>query len=215
MRVRDHVALSTAASTLLVPWLRSAVVIPWAASILIDVDHFLFFAVHERSLDAHKAVRYFNQAQPAQHAGTRVLHHPLVLLMAFALLGRWRWARLLLLGMVLHVGLDSVHGLRLRAVRAAALQRDSATCQRCGAQGPAIVAHLFRQPCLLPSYRPDNFISLCPRCHESAHAKGNSTLSIARALPVSGSGSPTQRGEGEEAQGTETRSPHAGTRACG
>lgn len=196
MRVRDHVALSTAASAVLFPWLRRAVVLPWAASILIDVDHYLFASVRERTLDPRKAVRYFNQAQPEQHAGTRVLHHPLVLLLALALFGRWRWARLILLGMAFHVGLDVFHGIRTREARRAALLRDDHTCQRCGAHGADIVAHLFRERHLLPTYRPEDLISLCAHCHELAHAKGNDTV-ITTDLPMVAAGtSPAQRGDG-------------------
>lgn len=183
MRVRDHVAISTAASVALFPWLRRAIFVCWVSSIMIDVDHYLFFSVHERTIDPRKAVRYFNQAQPAQHAGTRVLHHPLVLLLLFALLGRWRWARLMLLGMAFHVGIDVFHGTRLRAVRSVALRRDGQTCQRCGAQGTDIVAHMFRQPRLLPAYRPEDLICLCSACHERAHAQGIEWL-IVRGNPA-------------------------------
>jgi hypothetical protein len=48
--------------------------------------------------------------------------------------------------------------------RAAALARDGFTYQHCGAQGPEIVAHLWHQPCLLPSRRPEHFTSLCSAC---------------------------------------------------
>jgi hypothetical protein len=176
VRVRDHIALSTAGAVLLYPRLRGAVLGPWAASILIDVDHYLWFCLRQRRLNPLAAVRFFNQAQPPQYFQTRLLHSPAVLLVLL-LLGRLpsaptrrrttAWA---LLGMAFHVGLDAYDTARRRRTRAAALDRDGSTCQRCGAQGPGVVAHLWRQPCLLPSYRREHFTSLCGACHEAAHA---------------------------------------------
>lgn len=178
MRVRDHVLLSTGGASLLYPWIRGRVIIPWAASILIDLDHYLWFCMHERSMDLRQAVRYFNQAQPSKHAGTRLLHHPGVLLLLLILSARWRWAALLLTGMTFHIGLDIYHNSRLDRAREAALHRDRRTCQQCGVWGPSVVAHQWGQPRLLPSYRPDYLTSLCARCHEVAHVKARSNRHI-------------------------------------
>ena len=167
MRVRDHAALSTASAALLYPWLRGAVIGPWAASILIDADHYLWFCLHGRSLNPLAAVRYFHQAQSDQHRGTRLLHSPAVLLLLSAT--RWRRAAL---GMAFHVGLDTYHRARTAHARAAAMRRDRFTCQVCGTQEPSVVAHLGHQPWLLPSYRIEHFTSLCSSCHEAAHARG-------------------------------------------
>jgi hypothetical protein len=169
VRVRDHVFLSTGGAAFLVPWLRGKVFIPWAASILIDVDHYLWFCVHERSVDPLQAVRFFDRAQQPQYAGTHRLHHPAMLLLLLVLSARWRWAELLLIGMAFHVGLDVYHTARLNAARCVALRRDRSTCQTCGARGPDVVAHQRHQPPLLPSYRPEHLISLCSECHEVAH----------------------------------------------
>jgi len=168
VRVRDHLALSTAGAVLLYPRLRGAVLGPWAASILIDVDHYLWFCWRQRRLNPQAALRFFNQAQPPQHGRTRLLHSPAVLL-GLLLLTRRRTTAGVLLGMAFHVGLDRYDTARRRQTRAAALARDGFTCQHCGAQGPGVVAHLWHQPCLLPSYREEHFISLCGACHEAAH----------------------------------------------
>src|SRR5919109_1135990 len=85
VRVRDHVALSSAGAALLFPWLRGRVLGPWAASILIDVDHYLWYCLRQRRLNPLAAVRYFNQAQPPQHRQTRLLHSPAVLLVLLLL----------------------------------------------------------------------------------------------------------------------------------
>ena len=41
MRIQEHVKLSTAAAFAALPWLKKDVWIPLAASVLIDVDHYL------------------------------------------------------------------------------------------------------------------------------------------------------------------------------
>ena len=183
MRVRDHVAISTMGAAVLYPRLGGAVLGSWAASILIDVDHYVWFCLHQRRLNPRAAVRFFNQAQPPQHPQTRLLHSPVVLLLL--LLGaRRRGAAAALLGMAFHVAMDIYDAARRDRARAAARARDGFTCQHCGAQGPAVVAHLWRQPWLLPSYRPEYFTSLCGACHEAAHAGKMRCLSGSATVPV-------------------------------
>src|SRR6266571_4711299 len=48
MRVRDHVAISSAGAALLYPVVGRAVVGGWLASILIDADHYLWFCLKHR-----------------------------------------------------------------------------------------------------------------------------------------------------------------------
>jgi hypothetical protein len=169
MRVRDHVAFSTAGAALLLPKLGASVLVPWTASILIDADHILWFFVHERSVSPGAALKYFNGATPAQHAATRILHCPWVLGTVAVLGVGWRGARLLALGMIFHAALDGYHQARTAHARRVALRRDGYTCQRCGAHGTGVVAHLWRQPWLFPSYRTECLVSLCYTCHRDAH----------------------------------------------
>jgi len=169
VRVRDHMLLSTGSATLLYPWLRRRVLVPWAASMLIDADHYLWFCLHKRTWNPMGAMRFFNQAEPPQHIGTRLFHHPGTLLLTLLLGVRYRWAVLIGLGLAFHTSLDTYHETRLNRLRPAVLRRDRHTCQQCGARGPGVVAHLAHQPKLLPSYRLEHFVSLCPRCHEQAH----------------------------------------------
>jgi len=172
MRVRDHVAISSGAAALLYPRLGRSVVIPWAASIFIDVDHYVWFLIRYRRLNPVAAVRVFNSAEAPKHSATRPLHHPAAVL-SLLLLGRHRRAAVLaLLGMVFHIGLDSYHRARMAEAQAAVLNRDHLTCQVCGAQQADVVAHVWRQPALLPSYRVEHLVTVCAGCHEAAHAKG-------------------------------------------
>lgn len=176
MRLRDHLALSTVAAGLLAPALGRKTWLPWAASVLIDVDHLAWYSLHTRSLDPVAAMRYFNGARPEQRGRIRALHLPWSLAAIAALGVSSRAARLILLGMLFHVTLDSYHLVRSNRARRATLRRDGGVCQACGACGPDVVAHLWRQPRLLPSYDIGHFVSLCPTCHERAHREGTARV---------------------------------------
>lgn len=171
MRVRDHIALSTTGAALVHPRSRRGALGLWAGSVLIDVDHYLWFCVRERRLNPVEAMRFFGEAHPPQHAATRALHSPLAPL-AFLLLGVRRRALLWVgLGMLLHIALDLQHAVRMDEARAAALERDAFACQVCGRRGPDIETHLRRQPWVLPSYEVDNLTAICAPCHQAAHAE--------------------------------------------
>jgi hypothetical protein len=171
MRVRDHIALSTAGAALLHPWLRRGAVGLWAGSVLVDIDHYLWFCLTERRCNPTAAMRFFNEADPPQHAATRALHTPVAPL-ALVLAGTRRRALLpVALGMALHLALDMQHELRMDEARAAAMERDDFSCQACGTRASHVATHLRRQPWLLPSYDEQNLVSLCSPCHEAAHAR--------------------------------------------
>jgi 5-methylcytosine-specific restriction endonuclease McrA len=171
VRVRDHIALSTAVAGLTAPYLGRGVLRLWAGSVLVDADHYVWFCVRRRHLSPLAAMRFFNQAHPPQHRSTRLFHNP-VALAALLLSGAHRRGLLLVaLGMSLHVALDARHEARMDEARAAALERDDFCCRACGARAPALDTHIWRQPWLLPSYGPENVISLCARCHEIAHLR--------------------------------------------
>lgn len=170
MRVHDHIALSTAAAALLYPVAGKRVLGAWAASILIDGDHYIWYAVKHRNPNPVDAYRFFNEANPPQHAATHFLHTPAALALAVMAGMAKRQLMPVAIGVVAHLAMDDFHRTRVARARLATLRRDEFTCQWCGAQSPDVVAHLDRQPAVLPSYRLENFITLCPSCHEAAHA---------------------------------------------
>jgi hypothetical protein len=171
MRVRDHVLISAAAAAAAAPFIGRGVVALWAGGVLIDADHYVWFCLRQRCVNPVAALRFFNEANPPQHPGTRLLHSPVALV--FVLLLGLRQRRLLpvALGMGLHAALDVQHVTRMNRARFVALARDGYSCKACGPATPAVTAHLQRQPLLLPSYRAQNLIALCGPCHESAHAR--------------------------------------------
>jgi hypothetical protein len=172
VRVRDHIALSTAGAAALRPWLGRDVLGFWTGAVLVDVDHYAWFRVRQGRWSPVSAMRFFNQAHAPQDSTTRMLHSPFALL-AVLLFGVCR-RRLVsvALGMGLHVALDVHHDARMDQARAAALERDDFTCQACGARTPDVGTHLRRQPLLLPSYSTQDLISLCGPCHDTAHRCG-------------------------------------------
>ncbi len=170
MRVRDHVALSVAAATLLHSRGGRRVLIGAAASVLLDVDHYLYYCLRYRRLDPRAAVRFFNQPDSPHAAATRCLHTALPLMALFLVAARWRPALPVALGAAAHVALDAQHEARMELARLEALRRDDYTCGRCGRRDAGIGTHILRQPLLLPSYAAENLTTLCQSCHGAAHA---------------------------------------------
>jgi hypothetical protein len=170
MRVRDHIALSTTGAALAHPWLRGDALRLWAGSVLIDVDHYLWFCLRERRSNPAAALRFFNEADPPQHAATHALHTPLAPLVLLLLGLRRRALFWVGLGMALHIALDLQHEARMDRARATALERDDFTCQACGTVAADVGTHLRTQPFLLPSYEPQHLVALCGSCHEAAHS---------------------------------------------
>ena len=132
MRVRDHLVLSAAGAALLSPWAGGSALGLVAGGVLIDADHYAWFCLRQRSVNPAAAVRFFNEAGPPQHARTRALHSPLVLL--GALLAGIHQRRLLpvALGMSLHVALDAHHRARMDKARDIALVRDGFPARHAG-----------------------------------------------------------------------------------
>jgi hypothetical protein len=170
MRVRDHIAISTAAAVLSRRWLGRNALALWAGAVLIDSDHYLAFYLQESRVSPAAALRFYGGPAPSEHWATRVFHAPAAVLTVLGLGMRRRPLSALGFGMGLHVILDAGHEARMSHTRTAALERDQHTCQGCGARTAHVGTHLAQQPWLLPSYRPANVVSLCGPCHELAHA---------------------------------------------
>lgn len=173
MRVQEHLKLSTAAALATAPWLKKDIWIPFAASIFIDVDHYLWYAVTHHTLSLRAAVRYFGQADPPQLPEARLFHHPLVLvtLLFLAVRLRSRLLALVVSGLLFHVSLDAIHVAKMSHLKSSLSQQASNTCPECGQQFDALQLHTQHFATnLLDRYNPQHFIVLCPTCHERAHA---------------------------------------------
>jgi hypothetical protein len=170
MRVRDHIAISSAAAVLSRRWIGRNASLLWAGAVLIDSDHYFAFCLQEGRVSPTAALRFYNRPVVPEHWAARAFHTPVAVLAVFCLGARMRPLTVLGFGMGLHVMLDTVHEARMDHARAVALYRDRHTCQMCGAHAGHVGTHLSRQPWLLPSYRPQNVVSLCTPCHVLVHA---------------------------------------------
>jgi hypothetical protein len=175
MRVRDHFALTTAGAAALGRRLHGGAFGLWAGGVLLDVDHYVWFCARHRTWDPVAAVRYFNAANVPQDPATRLLHSRAALVLILLLGTRRKRALPIALGMGAHVALDAYHELRMSAAREEALRRDEFACQACGTRAADVGTHLLQQPWLLPSYEPQNLVSLCAACHRLAHANGSAS----------------------------------------
>jgi len=172
MRVEDHIGLSAGMAVVALPWLKRKVWIPFASSVLIDVDHYLWFAVTHRELSLRAAARHFGQADPPQLAQTRLLHHPLALgtLLVAAAATRSRILWLVLGGLLFHVGLDAVDVAQTRSLKLRLIEDADHKCERCGQQYDLLqlhTRHVAANP--FDHYNPRHFAVLCPTCHEREH----------------------------------------------
>lgn len=173
MQIQEHVKISTAAALITAPLLKKDVWIPFAASLLIDVDHYLWHAITYRTLSLRAAVRYFGQADPPQLPQARLLHHPLVLgtLLFLAIRLRSRLLALILGGLLFHVSLDVFHVSQMNLLKYSLREQANNRCRQCAQHDDALQLHtLHFSKNLLTRYNPDYFIVLCPDCHEQAHA---------------------------------------------
>jgi len=172
MRIQEHLKLSTAVSLVAMPFLKKDTWIPFIASIGIDVDHYLWYAVTHRSLRLREAVRFFQQADPPQTAVMKLFHQPLFLglLLFLGIRFRSRFLLLVLAGLLFHVGLDILHNTQMGTLKQTLSEQAMYSCPECGCPEEKLQLHTVRVTNnLLERYHPKYFVVLCPACHERAH----------------------------------------------
>ncbi|HVU68206.1 MAG TPA: hypothetical protein VHD63_13790 [Ktedonobacteraceae bacterium] len=174
MRPQEHAQLSAIAAAAAWPWLKQDVWIPFAASILIDADHYLWHAITQGTLSLRAAVRYYRQHNAPEVPEQRLLHQPLVLglLLFLAVRLRSRLLGLILAGLTFHVCLDRFHRYKIRTLKRTLNEQADFTCPRCDTRLAELELHTTHIPrFVLARYQPRNFVVLCPSCHRAAHAE--------------------------------------------
>jgi hypothetical protein len=179
MRLEEHLALSTAAALVALPWLKEEIWLPYAASILIDVDHYVAYAMTQHRLDPRAALRYLKRPLPGRRRLPKPFHHPLLLLLltGLALCTRSRRLWLLLAGMLFHISLDAFNNGEVRRIQRSLQQEANGHCPQCGQPCHWLELHAVAPTrTLLTRYRRTRYVVLCPACHHAAH--GRSTAQV-------------------------------------
>lgn len=180
MHPRHHLLLSSAAALAVYPWLGRRVVVPWAASLLIDLDHAPAY-IRQHGLASPAAIwRHYRagQGDGRQH----LLHRWPLILAGLAATPLLPLLGLAAVGLAFHRLLDDGHGLlqpswrrwrwRLSAkgrLHAQIQRRDGYACRVCGASGVLLDLHHLVAENQGGANRPDNLISVCRPCHRMLH----------------------------------------------
>ncbi len=182
MHPRHHLILSTAAAIALYPRLGRRVAIPWAASLLADLDHVPPFVWRHGLVSPAIMWRHFRSDSDEERP--HLLHNWVVILIGLALAPLLPLLGLAAVGLAFHRLLDDLHGLlqtswrrwqwRVSAkgrLHARLHRRDGYTCQVCGATGQPLELHSIAPPGQADREEPRNLISLCVPCHRRLHGQ--------------------------------------------
>lgn len=182
MHPRDHLILSTVAAAAAYPLLGRRVLLPWAASLLADLDHIPAYVEQQGVASPAAMWRYFRNGEGDERR--RLLHRWPLILAGLALAPLTPLIGLLALGLAFHRLLDDLHSLlgpgwrqgrwRLSAKgrqHARLHRRDGFRCRVCGASdvpGAPLELHKLSGIYAAPD---DGLISVCPPCHRQLHGK--------------------------------------------
>lgn len=181
MHPRHHLILSTAAAVAAYPLLGRRVLLPWAASLLVDLDHVPAY-VRRQGLASPAAMwRYFRGGQ----GGDRLhpLHRWPLIVAGLALAPLAPLLGLAAAGLAFHRLLDDLHQWllpdwrrwrwRLSAqgrLHAQIQRRDGYACRVCDATGVPLELHHLVAESRGGANRPDNLINVCRPCHRALHS---------------------------------------------
>jgi hypothetical protein len=171
MRFRAHLLAAAAVGALAYPRSPARAALVAAGGVLIDIDHYILYALRSGDWSLAGALGYEARRHTAQRRGdTRprygslrsIAHQPLLTLpVAWLLALAWPALRPLALGLSVHLALD----LHLPRFRRAVWRRAGGRCERCGLPGLDMGPYY-----LVPPHRGgkrwslDNLVVLCDEC---------------------------------------------------
>ena len=171
MRLRTHILASALLGTALYPHARRKALLLLAGGVLLDVDHYLLYAIRSGNWSPFSALRYDrwrNQPITAgdrrrRYGSLRSIFHTLRVALPLVWLPAWRWPALrpLAIGVTLHLALDT-SPLRLdwRVWRRAA-----GRCESCGRLGLRRGIYYVKKPIAGGSrWALDNRAAWCYDC---------------------------------------------------
>ncbi len=163
--------IGTVAALAAAPWLGGRAVPLWLGASLADADLYGYYVLRHRRLDPRAAVRYYNTLTGRRERARKVLHHPLVPLLALAAGRRAPALAAFGAGVGLHLLLDAAGDWPYQRRRRALERRSAGRCDECG-QPQASIALME------PHYRGTRaggrralaaWLLLCRPCSEARH----------------------------------------------
>ncbi|NOX63494.1 MAG: HNH endonuclease [Chloroflexi bacterium] len=182
MHPRRHLLISTAAALASTRRRRAFPWAFWAASILADLDHFIWYAIRAGDVNPLAAWRHFRSEPTVVPENRLPFHRYSVVFGCFWLGNRQKWLYEVGWGLAFHRGLDDLtafwrNARRIYAnhqrqrLRAVVFAREHYACQHCGARGvPLELHHRIPENQGGPNH-PDNLLALCQPCHDRAHGR--------------------------------------------
>jgi membrane-bound metal-dependent hydrolase YbcI (DUF457 family) len=125
MMPSSHAVAGAAVALALAPWLRQRSAALWAGSVLIDVDHYVWYVAQRHDLSLRRAYAYFVAAKLGavdRGGDARPLHGPINVGWMALLAWRWPAFRPVFLGVLLHSLLDAYGERRLDGILPLALR---------------------------------------------------------------------------------------------
>ena len=171
MRVRIHIMTGTAAALALAPWLRWLSIPLWLGASLTDVDLYAYYVMRHQHLSLRRAVRYYNTLAGRRERARKLLHHPVVPLIALAGGRRHPAIAAFGSGVALHLLLDAYGKRRFKRLRSVLAVRSAGRCEQCGARqtSPVLMEPRYVGSQSPRDTDPANWLLLCRPCNEAQH----------------------------------------------
>ncbi len=164
-------ASGAVAALALAPWLRLRVVPLWVGASLADVDLYAYYVARHRRLDPRQASAYYHTLTGRREKARKVLHHPLVPLLALSAARRSPAVAAFGAGLALHLLLDAAGKRPYRRLRRALEARGGGRCEGCGRPQESIA--LMEPNYLAPDGGDRHNLTLwrllCRPCSEARH----------------------------------------------
>ncbi|MCL5256813.1 MAG: hypothetical protein M1319_03335 [Chloroflexi bacterium] len=111
---KQHLVVSTIWAAASLPALGKRTPIAWASSILIDVDHYLWYAIHFRNLSLQDALDYFYTTPPRRRTPSLNVFHTIEFLGLLAAVSNFSAVlRAVLYGFLFHILADTYYDIRV------------------------------------------------------------------------------------------------------
>ena len=110
MYIREHAIISTLCGVGLYPFFGKEIIIPWAVSVFLDIDHYLWYCIRFRKFSIQGAMNFFEKRLDKS---TLCVFHLIEVWLLLGVLSLFsRWLMLIFIGMTFHLILDIYGDMR-------------------------------------------------------------------------------------------------------